>query len=345
MNNECVLACETSCDETAFALYDLTNQKLIDHVVYSQTSHASFGGVVPEEASKEHILKIEPLLELLLKKNNLSLDFIDYYAVTTGPGLPGSLLIGTSFMQSIAWCHKKPCIPINHLAGHVYSSLLEHDVPFPHICLSVSGGHTSLYYVENEIIYRELGTTIDDAAGECFDKISKLMQTGYPGGPIIEKIARENNYVDSRKYPRLKKNDYFFSFSGLKTAVLYDFVREEYYNLRTKELSPHVPLSFKQDVASSLLCAVSDILCSRIEKALQDYTEIKAVTFVGGVACNTFIAKQIQILLESYNKKLFIPSRIFCTDNAAMIAQVASLLLKNNVCNTNNNYNTTIHIP
>lgn len=332
-----ILACESSCDETAFALYNLTQKKLLDHTVYSQIVHESFGGVVPEEASKEHIAHIDTLCAQLLRKNNILIDEIDYFAVTGGPGLPGSLLIGIGYMKGLALKNKKKCIPVNHLEGHIYSPCLENKIEFPHVCVSVSGGHTSLYYVKNEIEYRELATTMDDAAGECLDKIAKLLNLGYPGGPIIEKLALENNFKDIRQYPRLKKNDFSFSFSGLKTAVLYDLVKEKLYDLETKKISSSLSDQLKRDICSSLLCAVNDIIISRIILALENFCEIKAVTCVGGVACNSFIQKNINELAKKKSIKCYIPSKKLCTDNAAMIVQVAAFKILNNSCDSYKN--------
>jgi N6-L-threonylcarbamoyladenine synthase len=327
-----LLACESSCDETAFAIYDIKNEKIIESIVYSQILlHKNFGGVIPEVASKEHLEKIETVLNEVLIKSNLKLEDIDYFAATTGPGLPGALLIGMNFTKSIAWSLKKPFIAVNHLSGHIYSSFLENNPSFPHICLSASGGHTSLYLVKNETEYETIGDTQDDAAGECFDKIAKLLSLGYPGGSIIEKIAESENFIDKRKYPRLKNKDLNFSFSGLKTAVLYDVIKAGYFDEIDKKIKKDTPTYFINSVSSSLLCAISDILCNKIEIAMKIYPEIQGISFVGGVACNKYIKTKIFQLTKKNNIDFWTPSSKYCSDNAAMIAITASFLIKNNI--------------
>lgn len=330
MENKYLLACESSCDETAFSVYDLINNKVISSIVHSQIlDHKAYNGVVPEIASKEHINHIDSVFRKSLEEANLNLNDIDVFAVTNGPGLPGSLLIGLNYVKALAWTRKKKFIPINHLSGHVYSSTIEKTVLYPHICLSASGGHTSLYYVESEIKYRLLGTTLDDSAGECFDKISNLLGHGYPGGAIIEKLAEENNFENNRRYPANKLNDYKFSFSGLKTAVLYDLVNNNYYDLPNKKLINSMPHNFIISVASSLLNAISTIFCKQIKKSIMEFKEIKGISFVGGVACNKYIQNNIKNLCNKHNLEFYYPSPKYCTDNAAMIAIAAANILKN----------------
>jgi N6-L-threonylcarbamoyladenine synthase len=344
MPNSFLLACESSCDETAFAVYDLKNNKLISSVVYSQIKlHEKFNGVVPEIASKEHLNKIQSICEQALKEAEINITDINYFAATNGPGLPGALLIGCSFTKALAWKNSKPFIPINHLAGHIYSPYIEKNPIFPQICISASGGHTSLYFVKNEIDYKEIGTTLDDAAGECLDKISKILRLGYPGGAIIEKYAKDINFLDSRRYPRLKNKDLTFSFSGLKTAVLYDIIKMGYYDKINKQIIKETPISFVQSVASSLLCSISDIFCERIELAIKRYPEVKSISFVGGVSCNLFIKSNINKITDSNKLIFFSPLQKYCCDNAAMIALVASYIIKNNRIE-NNGYDSIINI-
>lgn len=327
-----LLACESSCDDLSFCLYDIDNDCVIVMKTLTQKEHRLFGGVVPDIASKEHLKYVDIYLNELLKEVDIRLHDINYFAVTKGPGLPGALLVGYSFMKSLAWFFKKPFISVNHLEGHIYSSLLEHEVLFPHICLSVSGGHTSLYYVKNENEYTLLGKTQDDAAGECFDKVAKMLgHTSFPGGPLIEEYAQKNNFMDTRKYPRLAFKGCDFSFSGLKTAVLYDLVNQGCYSLSEKKvLLTALTDEIKYNVASSLLCAIKDIFLQRIDYAMRHNHDIKAITFVGGVSCNEYLRREMEMVIMRKYAIPFIPcKKKYSTDNAAMIAKRASLLLKN----------------
>lgn len=319
-----ILGIETSCDETAAAVYH-PQLGILSNELFSQIDlHKEYGGVVPEIASRAHIEKIIPIVQKALDNAQMTLDDIDSIAITTKPGLPGSLLVGLCFAKSIALATGKPLLGINHLDGHIYSACIEHDVPFPFLCLTASGGHTSLYLVKNYHEYDLLGTTLNDAAGEAFDKVAKLIDLGYPGGPIIEQLASQVGFEDFFNYPRLKKKDLTFSFSGLKTAVLYDLVKRNAYDLKKKLFLAGDNKELKQQVASSFLTCVSDIFADRIKIALKQYPEIKAVTFVGGVACNSFIKEKLETLCERRHVPFFSPSHQYCTDNAAMIAFVGS---------------------
>ena len=316
-----ILGIETSCDETAAAVIE--NGKPLSSQLFSQIDlHKEYGGVVPEVASRSHLEKITPIVEAALNKAKCTLDDIDVIAVTTHPGLPGSLLIGLCFAKALAWSMHKKIVGINHLEAHIFSSFLEHTVPFPHICLTASGGHTSLYKVENFGEYSLLGQTLDDAAGEAFDKIAKLIGLSYPGGPIIEQLATQVNFFDFFHYPRSKIKSLDFSFSGLKTAVLYDLVKRGAYNLKKKEFLKPDNVELKQQVASSLLVCIANIFVHKIEKAIDLNPDCKAVTMVGGVACNKYIKERITSLCQERGLKFFTPSPKYCTDNAAMIAFV-----------------------
>lgn len=316
-----LLGIESSCDETAAAVY--TSSGLLSHTLYSQTDlHKQFGGVVPELASRAHIEKISHIVNLALEQANISLPEIDVIAVTNKPGLPGSLLTGVCFAKGVGYGQQKKIIGINHLEGHAFSAFLEHNIPFEHLCLTASGGHTSLYLIKNFGDYEILGITKDDAAGEAFDKIAKLLQLPYPGGPYIEKLAQEVNFIDFFKYPRLKDKNLNFSFSGLKTAVLYSLVNQGAYNLAEKRFLKSEDYVLKQKVASSLLVCIADIFEDRLKIALRQYPTVKAITFVGGVACNNYIKSRLQKLAEAHGKEFYAPSAQFCTDNAAMIAFV-----------------------
>lgn len=321
MKNYIILGLESSCDEVAAALYSSENG-ILSSTLFSQTEmHKKYGGVVPEIASREHIKKINHITQEALDAAHITLDDIDAIAVTSKPGLPGSLLIGVSFAKALAASCNKKIIAIDHLEGHAFSACIENKIPFPFLCITASGGHTSIYKTEDFGVYQTLGTTNDDAAGEAFDKVAKLLQLGYPGGPIIEKLAGEVDFQDFFAYPRNKNHDLMFSFSGLKTAVLYNAVKQGAYNLEQKTLldTSH---EFKQKVASSFLVCVADIFVQKVEHALQKDTSYKALAFVGGVACNKYIRYRLQTVADQYGIPFFYPSPKYCTDNAGMIAFV-----------------------
>jgi N6-L-threonylcarbamoyladenine synthase len=325
------LGIETSCDETAAAVYH-SDKGLLSSSLYSQIElHKNFGGVVPELASRSQLEKINPIVMQALEKAQITLDEVDVIAVTSKPGLPGSLLVGVCFAKSLAWAKNKKLIGINHLEGHAFSTGIEHNVPFPYLCLTASGGHTSLYLMKDFGDYEVLGETQDDAAGEAFDKIAKLMNLPYPGGPVIEKLAQEVNFQDFYKYPRSKHKTLDFSFSGLKTAVLYDLVNRGAYDLQTKTFLKPNDEQLKKEVASSLLVCMADIFEQKIALALHNYPQIKAITFVGGVACNKYIVTRLQTFTQSCNLPFFYPSRAYCTDNAAMISFVGNYKAQQNL--------------
>jgi N6-L-threonylcarbamoyladenine synthase len=317
------LGIETSCDETGAAIYH-SQQGLLSNALFSQVElHRKFGGVMPEVASRNQLEKINPIVHAALTMANISLEQIDVVAVTNKPGLPGSLLVGVCFAKALAWAGNKKLIGVNHLEGHAFSAFLEHAIPFPHICITASGGHTSIYLVKDFGDYEILGQTVDDAAGEAFDKIAKLIGLPYPGGPEIEKRARAAEFQDFFSYPRHKAKILDFSFSGLKTAVLYDLVKRGAYDMATKTLLDDSQ-ELKDKVASSLLVCIADIFKEKVERAIKLYPQIRAVSFVGGVACNKYIRAQLQELCGRYNLSLYTPAPQFCTDNAAMIAFVGN---------------------
>jgi N6-L-threonylcarbamoyladenine synthase len=319
-----ILGIETSCDETGVALY-CTQRGVLANALYSQIElHKMYGGVIPEIASRSQLEKIGPLCTYALEQGLCTLDDLDAIAVTHKPGLPGSLLVGVCFAKAVAWAKKKPIIGVNHLEGHVFSSFLEHDVPFPHLCLTASGGHTSLYLVRDFGIFDLIGQTYDDAAGELFDKIAKLMHLPYPGGPVMEKAAHQLQFQDFFQYPRATATILDFSFSGLKTAVLYDLVRRQAYDLQRKAFLKKDDTHFIAQVASSLHVCVADIFEQKLTDALVVYPDIKAVTFVGGVACNKYIKQRLGHWAARHEVAFFSPSPAFCTDNGAMIAFVGA---------------------
>ncbi len=316
-----ILGIETSCDETAAAIYT-TADGVLSNELFSQVDlHALYGGVVPEIASRSHLEKIRPIVESALLKAGKKLEQISAVAVTSKPGLPGSLLVGLSFAKAIAWASGTRLIGVNHLEGHIFSACIEHTIPFPFTCLTASGGHTALYMVQDFGDYALLGQTLDDAAGEAFDKIAKLMNLPYPGGPVIEQLAQEAQFQDFFHYPRPMEHTLDFSFSGLKTAVLYDMVKRGAYDLKKKEFLKEDDLEFKQKVASSLLVCMGDIFEHKLARIF-NYHPTEAVAFVGGVACNKYLRERLKAFTESKGKHFFVPSPRYCTDNGAMIAFV-----------------------
>lgn len=324
MKKQITLAIESSCDETGVAIYD-SQKGLLSNELFSQIKfHAEHGGTVPEIASRIHMEKIGGLVQDALDKASVTLDDVENIAVTSKPGLPGSLMIGVSFAKALAWSAKKKLIGINHLEGHAFSACIENDVPFPFLCLTVSGGHSSMYLVHDYGKYEEIGATIDDAAGEAFDKVAKMMNLPYPGGPVIEKLAREVDFEDFFGYTRGSMKGLNFSFSGLKTAVLYDMVKRGAYDLTTKTFLKDDDLYFKQQVSSSLLVCIGDIFKSRLKRAFEMYPYVKAVSFVGGVACNKYLRAELSALCAQKSIELFYPSIRLCTDNAGMIAFVGN---------------------
>jgi len=322
--NRITLGIETSCDEVAACIYD-SELGVISNVLYSQTElHKKYGGVVPEVASRSHIEKINSIVTDALKNAQKTVHDIDVIAVTTKPGLSGSLLVGLCFAKAVAFAQQKKIIGINHLEGHAFSASIENNVPFPHLCLTASGGHTSLYLMHSFGNYTVLGSTLDDAAGEAFDKIAKMMHLPYPGGPLLEKLAEDVNFHDFFNYTRGNIQTLDFSFSGLKTSVMYDLVKRGFYDISTKNFTETPDGEFQKQVASSLHVCIKDIFISRITRALKEYPKIKAVTFVGGVASNSYLKKSLSEFCNKKKIEFYSPSKQYCTDNAAMIAFVGN---------------------
>ena len=308
------LGIETSCDETAIAIYD-SKDGIIGESVHSQMDmHAEYGGVVPELASRDHCLKIVDVLEDAL--GNLSLDRIDQIAYTSGPGLLGALLIGESFAQGLSTALNIPLIPINHLEGHLMSPMMEFpEIKMPFICLLVSGGHSMIVDVKDKGQYEIIGQSQDDAVGEAFDKVAKLLDLPYPGGPYIERLALEGR-SDAFDFPRpmINSDDLNMSLSGLKTSVLY-----------TVQKISNMTQEIKSDIAASFQQAISDVLVAKIKKSIET-TGRKEVIIAGGVAANKFLRSEFKKLEESHNIKVYFPDLKYCGDNAAMIAFVGSMM-------------------
>ena len=308
------LGIETSCDETAIAIYD-SNKGIIGESIYSQMKmHAEYGGVVPELASRDHCLKIIDVLKDALGDYQLS--DIDQIAYTSGPGLLGALLIGESFAQGLSSALQVPLIPINHLEGHLMSPMMEFpEILMPFICLLVSGGHSMIVDVKAKGDYKIIGQSQDDAVGEAFDKVGKLLGLPYPGGPHIEKLALNGN-PKAYDFPRpmIHSNNLDMSLSGLKTAVLYTVQKVEEINN-----------NIKADIAASFQKAVTDVLIAKIKKTMNQ-TNRSDVIIAGGVAANKYIRKEFKELENTLNIRVYYPDLKYCGDNAAMIAFVGSMM-------------------
>jgi len=310
-----ILGIDTSCDDTSASVVE-NGRKILSNIVSSQSDiHTRYGGIVPELASRRHIEMITPVVDEALKQAEISLADLSAVAVCNGPGLIGSLLIGCSFAKAVCYSRHIPLVAVNHLEGHLLSVFLEDSSPeFPFLSLIVSGGHTSLHIAEDFGRYIELGRTRDDAAGEAYDKVSKLLGLEYPGGPIIDRLAEKGD-PRAIDFPRAYLPESFdFSFSGLKTAVL-QFLRKEH--LLEMPLSPDSDLL--HNIAASFQAAVTDVLVRKTEWAVKK-TWIRQVTLSGGVSANSSLRKKMIEMGEEQGVGIFIPSVSLCTDNAAMIA-------------------------
>jgi N6-L-threonylcarbamoyladenine synthase len=309
-----ILALETSCDETAVAI--LRETELLASEVASQTEHGAYGGVVPEVASRNHLVHAPRLLQRALRQSGLTLEQIDAFAATSGPGLASSLMIGASIAKGLAIASGKPYLAINHLEGHLLSPFFESGEIEPNVSLIVSGGHTLLVEVRGVNDYRVLGRTVDDAAGEAFDKVAKLLGLGYPGGPEIEQRALTGNGARF-DFPRsmLDSRDHNFSFSGLKTAVRYRLAE-----FQDKELTP----SLIADMSASFQAAAIEVLAKKTVRAANECGS-KLVTISGGVSCNQALRKEMARRCDEAGLRLLTAPPRLCTDNAAMIAFAASL--------------------
>jgi N6-L-threonylcarbamoyladenine synthase len=334
-----VLGIESSCDETAAAVVELNGSstptadktRILSSFVASQDEvHARYGGVVPELASRRHLETIVPLVRCAAAEANITIRDIDGIAVTYAPGLLGSLLVGIQMAKGLCIAARKPMIGVNHLEGHLNAILLERpDIPYPHVGLVVSGGHTSLYLVKEFGDYKLLGSTRDDAAGEAFDKVAKLLNLGYPGGPVIDRLSKKGD-AHAFKFPVphfgywTKKNETMldFSFSGIKTAVLLKY--------RKAAAEGSVNDQFIRDMAASFQNTIVRVLCGRVLSAVKQ-TKSQAVVLSGGVASNSHLRDSLKQRCLEEKIDCFIPSAHYCTDNAAMIARVGGEYLKRGV--------------
>lgn len=307
-----ILGIETSCDETSCAIVE-DGRKVLSNVVASQIDiHAKTGGVVPEVAAREHVLKMIPVLDECLTIAGLSIDDIDAIALTKGPGLISSLIIGTETASVISFVKNKPLIPVQHIVGHIYSNWLEieDEIKFPVLILTVSGGHNEIILMTGHNKFKILGESRDDAAGEAFDKVAKMLGLGYPGGPIISKSAEKGD-KSKFKLPRsyLEKGSFDFSFSGLKTAVLNEIKKKK-----------NIDDQFKCDMSASFQEAVVEVLAKKFISALNNFPEVKEIHLAGGVSANLRLREIVTNLLPEGIKLRYPKSIKFCTDNAAMIA-------------------------
>jgi len=311
-----ILGIDTSCDDTAASIVE-DGVKIVSNIVSSQTEvHKKYGGIVPELASRRHIEMILPVVDEALERAGAGLRDISAIAVCHGPGLIGSLLVGCSFAKALCFSRDMPLIAVNHLEGHIFSSFLEGALPeFPFMSLIASGGHTSLYRVDGFGRYIELGRTRDDAAGEAYDKVSKLLGLGYPGGPVIDKLASEGNNA-AIDFPRPYLPESFdFSFSGLKTAVR-TAISSQQPSASKKKLKADLSVA---DISASFQACMVDVLVKKTEWAIKK-EGIKRVTLSGGVSANSELRKRMKEMGEELKAEIFIPAINLCTDNAAMIA-------------------------
>jgi len=328
-----ILGIETSCDETAAAVVEDGTKVLSNVIASSLDLHKQTGGVVPEVAAREHIRQISPVIDKAMADAKVDWDDIDAIAVTHAPGLVSSLLVGVNTAQTLAYIHKKPLIPVHHVSGHIYANFLDrqiNDLQFPIIILTISGGHNELVLMKGHHDFKVIGETLDDAAGEAFDKIARLLNIGFPGGPVISKRAEKGDpkafdfprvmlYEKNKShFTKTSRDKYNFSFSGLKSAVL----REVNHLTEGAEPFPRMKDKVINDLCASFQSAVIDVLADKLVMAAEEY-KVKSVHLAGGVSANQMLRKTVRERLPK-NIELFWPAKmIYCTDNAAMIASSA----------------------
>lgn len=305
-----ILGIESSCDETAASV--VQDGRVLSNIIYTQEIHAQHGGVVPESASRLHMKHIVPVVEQAFRESGLTLNDIDAVAYTQSPGLIGSLLVGAGFAKGLAQVKGIPTLAVNHMQAHVFANFIEHpSIPYPFLCLTVSGGHTQLVLVKAPLQTEILGETIDDAAGEAFDKAAKMLGLSYPGGPMIDRYAQMGN-PNQFTFAKPQIQDLDFSFSGLKTSILY-FLQKQ------KALNPNFIEENRNDLCASIQHTIVTILLQKIEKAVKK-TGINHLALAGGVSANSGLRVALQTLAQRKHWHFYIPSPAFCTDNAAMIA-------------------------
>lgn len=309
-----ILAIESSCDETSAAV--CRDGEILSNVIVNQSIHEKYGGVVPELASRAHLQNIVPAVDEALTTANCQLSTIDAFAFTRAPGLIGALLVGSQFAKSLSLAFDKPLIAVHHMQAHVLANLIPNDKPaFPFLCLTVSGGHTQIVLCEDYLRMHVIGQTLDDAAGEAFDKSAKLLGLPYPGGPLIDKYAQQGD-PDKYKFPEPQIDGLDFSFSGLKTAILYFVQNEKKKNEKFVEENIN-------DICASIQQRIISILLNKLKTAAAQ-TGIKNICIAGGVSANTGLRSSLEETGKRSGWKTFIPPFEYCTDNAAMIAITAS---------------------
>lgn len=313
------LAIESSCDETSMSIVKNGVEEVATVVLSQIDIHKTYGGVVPEVASRSHVESITIVLDEVLNKANMTMDDIDIIGVTYGPGLIGSLLIGLQAAKTLAMLYHKPLVPVHHIAGHIYANNLEERLKFPLVALVVSGGHTDLIYMKEDYSFERIGSTLDDAVGEAYDKVAKVLGLSYPGGPLIDKLAMQGDDTYNLPYP-LDDSSYNFSFSGLKSAVV-NLVHNE------KQRGCEIRIA---DMAFSFQKRVVTVITKKTMKAIAEYN-VKNLVIAGGVAANNGLRSKMVELIKDKNIKLSIPRIKYCTDNAAMIGAAAYYAYKKDI--------------
>lgn len=313
-----ILAIESSCDDTSIAI--IHNDAILVNKVASQSIHEKYGGIVPEVASRQHLVNIVPLLDVALKEANIMMSDLDAIAVTRGPGLLGSLLVGVSFAKALALSLKIPLIEVNHMQAHVLAHFIDSPAPmFPFLCLTVSGGHTQIVLIKDSLDMEVIGQTRDDAAGEAYDKSGKMLGLPYPAGPLIDKKAQLGKPIFQFPEPQVEGLD--FSFSGLKTAIRY-FLRDSI------KVNPNFVDENINDICASIQGRINTILVNKIITAAKK-TGIAEIAIAGGVSANSGLRSLMQSTAHEHGWNLYIPQFQYCTDNAAMIAQAALFKFQN----------------
>ncbi len=317
-----ILGIESSCDETSCSIVKNGREELATVILSQIDIHKNYGGVVPEIASRQHVKNITMVIEECLEKANMKMEDVDAIAVTYGPGLIGSLLIGLEAAKTLSYIYNKPLVPVHHIAGHIYANNLVKEMKFPLLSLVISGGHTELVFMEDHLKFEKLGGTLDDAVGECYDKVARVVGIPYPGGPSIDKMAHIGKNSYNLPLP-LNDNSYNFSFSGLKSAVI---------NLSHNEAQRGNELN-KEDLAASFQEVVVEIISKKVEKAIKE-KNIKYFITAGGVAANKGIREKLAKVCEESNIEYSFPEIKYCTDNAAMIAAAGYIYFINNRVST-----------
>lgn len=319
MKDMYILAIESSCDETSCAIVKNGTVDIATVILSQIDIHTNFGGVVPEIASRHHLKNVTMVIEECLKKANFKIEDVDAIAVTCGPGLIGSLLVGVEAAKTLAYIYNKPLIPVHHIAGHIYANNLNKKMEYPLIALVVSGGHTELVYMKDEYEFEKIGETLDDAVGESYDKVARVIDVGYPGGPVIDKMAREGTHEYNLPLP-LNDNSYNFSFSGLKSAVI---------NLAHNYKQRGIELN-KENLARSFQDVVVETITKKTIKALKD-RNVDRLIIAGGVAANRQLREELTKACEENNIDCSYPDLKYCTDNATMIGAAAFYAYKKGI--------------